>query len=641
MNFSSKYVYQKKRKSSIPVDNSEITEQSEKDAISIPRLLPQINQAACRASYHAPPSAPQYNPSPFMKKSMQSNLSLKTSVDLMDEYEPDTNVVTIKFDKLKDVNKMQAGDPIKCQNCDAYLSNLSKVEGDDDKLWKCEFCSFENHLQIENEEIPTNDDVTYMLEPAIGIQSATSTQEINSEYVVYCIDISGSMSVTTRVHGNFRLPTDHIRHQRAEQMAGEPMGRGAFFERYISRLEAVQVALSENLAKLVIETPNKRVGLVTFNQEVRSYGDGSSDEVTINGDYLNKKESIAEKYNLTGDFKPIKDTVALLSDKVLNLEEGGATALGPALYYSILIAARKPGSKVILCTDGLANKGVGALDTDEDQSIYYNELATFAAQKGVSVSIITIKGTDCKLGLLAEIADKTGGLVNIVDPLNLKNEFTSILDDQIIATKVSAKFLLHKALYVKEYENLKNQESCVTKSIGNATIDTEITFEFSIKENIDENVKEVPFQLQIIYNAKDGSKALRVLTQKKPLTTDKSLAEAEADRTVLAQHYVNSNVRLMQKGPAFRPLYQQRQQQWDHYMEKNYLAETRQNMARNDGFSRSAYQRAAKEMSEVLATTNDLYQDAAVNNIQSRVSDESASKGFKLANLKSKFLKKK
>ena len=44
--------------------------------------------------------------------------------------------------------------------------------------------------------------------------------------------------------------------------------------------------------------------------------------------------------------------------------------------------------------------------------------------------------------------------------------------------------------------------------------------------DIDEALKEVPFQLQIIYNAKDGSKALRVLTQKKPLTTDKSLAEA-------------------------------------------------------------------------------------------------------------------
>ena len=74
--------------------------------------------------------------------------------------------------------------------------------------------------------------------------------------------------------------------------------------------------------------------------------------------------------------------------------------MGPALYYSILIASRKPGSKVILCTDGLANKGffsfcfiyfsfdtalflgIGSLDTDEDQSTYYNELASLATQKG-------------------------------------------------------------------------------------------------------------------------------------------------------------------------------------------------------------------------------------------------------------------
>jgi hypothetical protein len=41
-----------------------------------------------------------------------------------------------------------------------------------------------------------------------------------------------------------------------------------------------------------------------------------------------------------------------------SLEEGGATALGPALYYSILLASKKSGSQVILCTDGLANRGL-------------------------------------------------------------------------------------------------------------------------------------------------------------------------------------------------------------------------------------------------------------------------------------------
>ena len=70
-------------------------------------------------------------------------------------------------------------------------------------------------------------------------------------------------------------------------------------------------------------------------------------------------------------------------------------------------------------------------------------------------------------------------------------------------------------------------------------------------------------------------------------------------------------------------------------------------MARNDGFSRSAYICAAQQMSQVMSNTNNLYQDAAANNIssnrifQQRASDESASERFKLANLKSKFLKKK
>lgn len=121
-----------------------------------------------------------------------------------DDDEPDTNVVTIKFDKLKDPSLMQAGDAIKCQNCDAYLSNISKIEANvtatgDHKSWKCEFCSFKNNLQIDNEEIPKNDDVTYLLEPAPGVLNATNAADIHSEYVVYCCDISGSMSVTTRV----------------------------------------------------------------------------------------------------------------------------------------------------------------------------------------------------------------------------------------------------------------------------------------------------------------------------------------------------------------------------------------------------------------------------------------------------------
>jgi len=45
------------------------------------------------------------------------------------------------------------------------------------------------------------------------------------------------------------------------------------------------------------------------------------------------------------------------------IEETGPTALGPAVLTSSAMAAQgKPGSTVVICTDGLANVGLGAFD---------------------------------------------------------------------------------------------------------------------------------------------------------------------------------------------------------------------------------------------------------------------------------------
>jgi len=47
----------------------------------------------------------------------------------------------------------------------------------------------------------------------------------------------------------------------------------------------------------------------------------------------------------------------------MSLEETGPTALGPALASAIALAANgNPGSSVVLCTDGLANVGLGSFD---------------------------------------------------------------------------------------------------------------------------------------------------------------------------------------------------------------------------------------------------------------------------------------
>ena len=59
--------------------------------------------------------------------------------------------------------------------------------------------------------------------------------------------------------------------------------------------------------------------------------------------------------------------------KISAIEETGPTALGPAIVTSVCMAAEgKQGSTVVICTDGLANIGLGAFDeivSEEDMKM--------------------------------------------------------------------------------------------------------------------------------------------------------------------------------------------------------------------------------------------------------------------------------
>mmetsp|Transcript_145937 Transcript_145937/g.206776 ORF Transcript_145937/g.206776 Transcript_145937/m.206776 type:complete len:104 (+) Transcript_145937:26-337(+) len=76
-----------------------------------------------------------------------------------------TNVICIEFHILKDKTKVALGDPIFCKQCIAALSSLSNVKfaEDESAVWDCEFCGKKNDILIDKEEIPTNDDLMYVL----------------------------------------------------------------------------------------------------------------------------------------------------------------------------------------------------------------------------------------------------------------------------------------------------------------------------------------------------------------------------------------------------------------------------------------------------------------------------------------------
>ena len=60
--------------------------------------------------------------------------------------------------------------------------------------------------------------------------------------------------------------------------------------------------------------------------------------------------------------KPIIHSYDKILDNLNKLKENGQTALGPAISSSLGLASQGlPGSCVVLCTDGIANIGIGKL----------------------------------------------------------------------------------------------------------------------------------------------------------------------------------------------------------------------------------------------------------------------------------------
>lgn len=137
----------------------------------------------------------------------------------------------------------------------------------------------------------------------------------------------------------------------------------------------------------------------------------------------------------------------------MGIQETGPTALGPAVLTSIAMAAEgKPGSTVVICTDGLANVGLGSFDEVKTQEQmakvdeFYERVGQLAQSKGVTINIVSIEGDECNIDSLSKLAELTGGQVNRVNPTTLKDDFANMLSVPVIATNVTTRVKLHKGL---------------------------------------------------------------------------------------------------------------------------------------------------------------------------------------------------
>jgi hypothetical protein len=127
-------------------------------------------------------------------------------------------------------------------------------------------------------------------------------------------------------------------------------------------------AIESQMKELKKNDPCKCIGFISFNNEVTVLGDAKVPTVNIVGDKLNNKQAIRDSL---GGFKltqPIVESYEGLINNLNKQEAKGQTALGPAVLASIEIASKgSAGSTVILCTDGLANKGIGSLEGMDEE----------------------------------------------------------------------------------------------------------------------------------------------------------------------------------------------------------------------------------------------------------------------------------
>ena len=86
---------------------------------------------------------------------------------------------------------------------------------------------------------------------------------------------------------------------------------------YISRLQCVQASIEKQIQHFAKENPNKKIGLITFNNEITIIGDGSSSQPTIvSGDKLDNFDLLLEEGSKMTISNPIKSSHTQLIDKL-------------------------------------------------------------------------------------------------------------------------------------------------------------------------------------------------------------------------------------------------------------------------------------------------------------------------------------
>ena len=456
---------------------------------------------------------------PFDRQSRNSNLNSKIE-------NKDTNIILLKFDILNEdfqkINKL-----IKCINCEAIINKYSsiKIIGIQKYEWKCEFCGYKN-IYIGNDIFKYNKYLKF--EYTLNEKYIKSNKNnINNDFsnkIIYCFDTSSSMSskkyLVSHELSNKILKNQKNKNNRRNSLPNE-----------VSRLECLLSSIEQNIKTTLNNSPNTKIGLITFDSFVNIYGDCSQKSFKITKDedlnsLINLENLAYSNSNLLSH--EIKDSYQNILNQLNNIKTSGSTALGPGIYSAIHLIGNQTGGTIFLCTDGIANNGIGSLVkniSEEEKKNIYKQIGKIACEFGITINLITFDDEESNIKILLEMVRLTGGEIVRVNVNNILNDFNLLLNNNSIGFNVEISLNVNKILTFKneEEENFKNNRSTLVKKIGNVKKDSEYYFEYKFKKanvianmndiNI-EKMKEIVFQAKIEYTNLNGKRIVKIINEK-------------------------------------------------------------------------------------------------------------------------------
>jgi len=534
--------------------------------------------------------------------------------------ETDLNIFCVDYNKILNKEFSLKENPIRCKKCTAVLnmySNLNLLENDKYK-WECEFCKEINLIKIKKDSIPLNKNIDYILkEPVIETKTPetkkSEEKKVNLDddtTLIFCFDISGSMdekydvekdiydkvkeclaSMSSNKEINDNLASDMLKYNEEKNKftknlcvdeldsvsmgsgcSGSSGGSGNYYDMpdefngfKISRLEMIKFSIYSMINKLLNESPNIKVGLVTFESNVVIYGDCLEEKKIIKEvNDENKIKSFGDEYSYLIS-NPISKSSNLILSKLFSIKSLGCTALGPGVVTSLsLLKNVKKGSRIFLCTDGLANEGIGSIIGNEDEhtiqkhKLFYEKIGEEAEKKGISINLITFKDEHSDIEILMKMVEKSGGEITRVTPDKIVEQFSGLVESNIIGVDTNLEIIMPNILKFRNenHKKLENFESKYKNAVGNIKSNMIDYFEFKFKKsrflsdmnlNLNE-LKKLPIQCIIEYKDKNNGKYIKVFTELKSVSSNKEEILKQANFKIVSGNAIQKSAKMAMEG---------------------------------------------------------------------------------------------